>query len=114
MIINKGEKIHVIYRALYEDSARCHFLGEVQFAEGAICRALGYMFVYDKNKSEFLKKPDKRISIIDLADIGCIATILNSEVKLENVVYTYAKNVGLIATDHKNFTLNINEFSARS
>lgn len=114
MIINKGEKIHVVYRALYEDSTRRHFVGEVQYAEGAICRAEGYVFVYDKNKSEFLKKVDKRISIIDLADIGCITTVISSDVKLENVVYTYTKNLGLVATDNESFSLNINEFSARS
>ena len=114
MLISNGEKIHVVYRALYEDSTRRHFLGEVQFAEGAICRAEGFVFVYDKKKSEFLKKPGKRITIIDLADSGCITNIISPETKLENVVYQYSKNEGLVVTDKEIFSLNINEFSAKS
>ena len=114
MIIEKSEKLHIIYRALYENSARRHFLGEVLVAEGSICRLKGYVFVYDKKTTEFIRKPDKRVTIIDISESGYVTNIIGQEVNLDTVVYRYAQGIGLIATDNKSFSLNINEFDAKS
>lgn len=114
MIIEKGNKVHIIYRALYENSTRRHFLGEVQASEGLACRLEGYVFVYDKISSMYVRKPEKRTTIIDLAESGYIVNIISQEVILENVVYKYLQEVGLTATDGMDFSLNINEFSAKS
>lgn len=114
MIIEKGEKIHVMYRALYENSTRRHFLGEVKMAEGPACRLEGFVFVYDKKTTEFIRKPEKRITIIDLSESGYITNIIDKEVNLENVNYKYTQGIGLIATDNNGFSLNINEFGAKN
>jgi len=114
MVIEKGEKIHIMYRAIYENSTRRHFLGEVQVAEGSVCRLEGYVFVYDKKTAEFMRKPEKRTTLIDLSESGYISNIIDKEVNLNNVVYKYAKDVGLIATDNIHLSLNINEFGAKS
>jgi len=114
MIIEKGEKIHIMYRALYENSTRRHFLGEVLAAEGSICRLEGYVFVYDQKTTEFIRKPEKRVTIIDVSESGYIANMIDQAVNLGNVNYKYAQGVGLIATDNKSFSLNINEFGSKS
>jgi len=114
MIIEKGEKIHVMYRALYEKSTRRHFLGEVKVAEGPVCRLEGFVFVYDQKTTEFLRKPEKRITIIDLSESGYITNVIDQKVNLNNVNYKYTQDTGLIATDNKGFSLNINEFGAKS
>ncbi|MBQ0724739.1 MAG: hypothetical protein KBT50_08245 [Cycloclasticus sp.] len=114
MIIEKGEKVHVMYRALYENSTRRHFLGEVKMAEGAKCRLEGYVFLYDQRTTEFIRKPEKRITIIDLSESGYITNIIDLEANLDNVVYKYAQGVGLMATDNNGFSLNINEFGTKS
>lgn len=114
MIIEKGEKMHIMYRALYENSTRRHFLGEVKSVEGPVCRLEGFVFVYDKKTTEFIRKPEKRITIIDISESGYIANIIDRLVNLENVIYKYAQGIGLIATDNKDFSLNINEFGSRS
>jgi hypothetical protein len=103
-----------MYRALYENSIRRHFLGEVQVAEGPVCRLEGFVFVYDQKTTEFIRKAEKRITIINLSESGYIVNIINQEVILENVTYKYAQGVGLIATDNKSFSLNINEFGSKS
>jgi hypothetical protein len=113
-MIEKGEKIHIMYRALYENSTRRHFLGEVQAAEGPVCRLEGFVFVYDRKTTEFIRKPEKRITIIDISESGYIANIIDQEVNLDNVTYKYAQGVGLIATDSKGFSLNINEFGSKN
>ena len=45
MIIENGGKVHVIYRVLFDNSARRHFLGEVQAAEGVVCHVEG-LYLY--------------------------------------------------------------------
>ena len=114
MVIEKGEHVHVIYRALYENSGRRHFIGEVLVAEGAVCRIEGYVFVYDQKSSVFHRKPEKRVTIIDLSESGYIVNVIDKEVALDNIVYKYEQGVGLVATDGKMFLLNINEFGAKS
>ena len=114
MIVEKGEKLHVMYRSYYEKSTRRHFLDEVIEAEGSICRLEGFVFIYDERKTEFIKKPEKRITIIDIAGSGFIANIIDPKTVIENVRYKYAQNIGLIATDEKAFSLDINEFGSKS
>lgn len=114
MLIEIGEKVHIMYRALYENSTRRHFLGEVLAAEGSVCRLQGFVFVYDTKSTEFIRKSEKRITIVDLSESGYIANIIDREVTLDDVIYKYSPGVGLIATDNKSFSLNINEFGAKS
>ena len=68
MVIEKGEHVHVIYRALYENSSRRHFLGEVQEAVGVVCRIEGSVFVHDQNSSAYIKRPEKRVTIMTLSE----------------------------------------------
>ena len=114
MIIEVGEKLHIMYRSIYENSTRRHFIGEVIATQGSVCRLHGYVFIYDVKKTEFVKKPEKRTTIMDVAESGYITNVIDSAVVLEDVRYKYAQNVGLIATDEKSFTLNINEFGIKS
>ncbi len=114
MVIEKGNKVHVIYRALYDSSTRRHFLGEVVAAECALCRLEGYVFVLDPESDLYKKKPEKRITIIDLAESGYIVNILDQNIVLADVNYKYLEDIGRVATDGKGFTLDINEFGPKS
>ena len=114
MIIEVGEKLHIMYRSLYENSIRRHFIGSVVAAKKSLCRIQGFVFIYDENKAEFVRKPELRTTIMDLAESGYIVNMVAAEVDLERVRYRYARDVGLVATDEKEFLLNINEFGAKS
>ena len=61
MVIEPGDKVHVVYRAYYNESVRRHFLGEVMAAKGALCRIKGFSFVRDP-QSEMYVKACKKIS----------------------------------------------------
>ena len=113
MVIEKNEKVHVIYRALYENSTRRHVIGEVVAVEGSICRIKGYVYIYNEKGTEFVRKDDKRITIIDLAESGYIVNVIDSGVDLDAVTYSYVSGVGTIVTDGKNFRLSVNEFTSR-
>ena len=113
MIIETGTKVHVVYRALYENSTRRHFIGEVITAHEAVVKLEGYAFVMDAHSKMFQRKPGKRITVMDLAESGYVTNIIPSEVVLENVQYRYVRDSGLVATDDQGFSLDINEFSMR-
>jgi hypothetical protein len=114
MIVEISEKVHVTCRALYENSSRRHFLGEVQAAAGAICRLEGFVFVYDQKSTMFIRRAEKRTTIIDLAESGYVVNFIDPEVILDNISYKYLQGIGLVATDGQAFSLNINEFGAKS
>ena len=114
MIIEIGEKVHVAYRALYDNSTRRHFLGEVVACDGAVCRIRGYAFVFDAKAGTFMRKPETRVTIIDLAESGYVANVVDPGVDITSVSYRYERGVGLVATDDKSFILNINEFGTKA
>jgi len=114
MIIEVGEKLHIMYRSLYEKSTRRHFIGSVIAAKDSLCRIEGFVFIYDDKRTEFIRKPELRTTIMDLAGSGYIVNVISSDVELKSVIYRYVQDLGLIATDGKKFSLNINEFGARS
>ncbi len=114
MIINVGEKVHVMYRSLYEKSTRRHFIGEITAVQHAFCRLEGYVFIYDEKKTEFVKKPELRTTIIDAAESGLIVNLIDASVEVKEVYYKYVSGQGLVATDGKTFTLDINEFGSKS
>lgn len=103
-----------MYIALYENSTRRHFLGEVITSEGTICRLEGFVFVYDQESTEYTRKPEKRITIIDISESGYVTNVIDRQVNLDNVIYKYAQGIGLVATDNNGFSLNINEFGSKS
>ncbi len=114
MLIEEGTKLHVIYRALFEKSTRRHFLGEVIKNEGVICLLQGYAFVYDPKLETYQRKPEKRITVIDLAESGYVVNLVATNVNLDDVTYKYRQETGMVATDGKDFSLDINEFGLRN
>ncbi|MGX5172553.1 hypothetical protein ACUR5C_00835 [Aliikangiella sp. IMCC44653] len=114
MLIEKGEKVHIIYRSLYGQSTRRHFVGEVLAYEAGLCRVKGFVFVYDERKTEFVKKPEARETIIKLGDSGFIINMISSNAQIDKVTYKYQQDKGLVATDGLSFSLDINEFGVKS
>ena len=89
MIIEPGDKVHVVNRAFFENTVRRHFLGEAMAARGALCRLEGFSFVRDSQSEMYEKKPGSRMTIIDLAESGYIVTLIDPNVDLDKVSYHY-------------------------
>ena len=114
MIITQGEKVHIVYRALYENSTRRHFLGQIAEVDSTRCRIVGYAFIFDRKTDTLIRRPERRTTIVDLSESGYIVNVIDRGVDLDEVTYRYLSEVGLVVTDEKAFALNINEFSAKS
>jgi meiotically up-regulated gene 157 (Mug157) protein len=110
MVIDKGEKIHIVTRRNFEGDLRRHFVGEIVEAQDAVVRIEGYAFIWDRSRNEFAKKPDKRTTIIDLAESGYIVNILPNQVSIAKLIYKMSDQKHLTLTDQSSFTLDINEF----
>ena len=112
MILTKGEKLHIVLRRFFEDELRRHFLGEVVALDQTLARLEGYAFIFDHNKNQFVRKPEKRTRVIGLGDSGLIINILPSDADLDTAKYTLTKEGILVVTDGKSFSLDINEFGS--
>ncbi len=110
MIINKGEKIHIIYRRLLESESRRHFVGEVLEVSDSVVRIQGKAFILDSSKNQYIRKPETRTTIIDLAESGYIVNIIPNTVSVTNLRYELNKDKNLVVTDGLAFSLDINEF----
>src|SRR4051812_24437450 len=53
MILNTGEKLHVIQRRKFEREAHRHFIGVVEAYEAGVARVTGHVYTVDTVKSSF-------------------------------------------------------------
>jgi len=110
MLVKPGEKVHVVTRRRFEDDVRRHFVGEITLIDGTAVRMQGNAFIFDAAKNQFLKKPEERTTIVDLAESGYIVNMIPHDVDIGELVYTLSDRKRLTLTDNKNFRLDINEF----
>ena len=113
MLIGKGEKIHVVYRRIYEGAATRHFIGEVLEAEGPVVRAEGHVYVLDSFENRYKRKPEKRTTLLNLAESGYVVNLIPADVDLSKLVYRPNDQKYMVVTDGAGFSLDINEFGAR-
>ncbi|MDH3455042.1 MAG: hypothetical protein OEL80_07815 [Desulfuromonadales bacterium] len=112
MILERGEKIHVILRRNFEGDMRRHFIGEIIAVDNTLARVAGYAFVLDSTTGKYIRRPEKRIRIIGLADSGLVINVLPANADIDHALYTLSPESKLVVSDGKNFTLDINEFGA--
>ena len=113
MVLDQGEKLHIVIRREFADDLRRHFIGRVERVTEELARVKGYIYVYDTATTQFLKRPNVRVQIFSLSDRGNMITLLPPDTVMENIEYKTDANRRLTLTDGENFTIDINEFGAR-
>jgi hypothetical protein len=111
MLLNPGEKMHVITRRLFQGDIRRHFAGEIVSASEGIARVKGYTYVFYPERNRYVRRPELRERIITLADAGNVIHVIPQEVNLAELVYGASADNRLVVTDRKSFSLDINEDS---
>jgi len=115
MIMKTGEKIHIVERRAFEGDVRRHFVGEIVECNDTVARARGYVFVCDRIKNEFVRKPEPRERIVSLIDARLVINIISPETQLDKTHYvtlTEKPHNRLIITDDGKFSLDVHEFGA--
>jgi hypothetical protein len=111
MILEQGEKIHIVERRYFTDDIRRHVVGEVLRCTEQAIRVRGCVWVFDSANGEFVRKPEERERVVCLGD-RLIINVLPPEADLEATKYVADPQRGLLVTDDKSFSLEITEFSA--
>jgi len=112
MVLQQGEKIHIINRRLFESDIRRHFAGTVELATEQAARVRGYVFVWEPRVNQFQKRKELRTRIISLIDASLIINVLPDDVDIERLQYqTAPPDNHLVMTDGK-YSLDINEFGS--
>jgi hypothetical protein len=110
MILEQGEKVHIVERRYFVDDIRRHLVGEVLKSSAHAIRLKGYVWVFDMANGRFVRKPEKRERVIYLGDRLTI-NLLPSEADLDTVEYVVDPQRGLVCTDNTSFSLEITEFT---
>jgi hypothetical protein len=111
MILQKGEKIHVIHRRNFEKDPHRHFVGVVDSYENGLTRVSGHIFTVDAAKYVFFRRPEMRTRIVSL-NAGDLVNIIPANVDLEKVVYKQEKKFVRV-TDGSDWHMDISDFAWR-
>ena len=112
MILQKGEKIHVIHRRHFDKDPHRHFIGVVDACENGLARVTGHIFTVDTVKYEFFRRPEPRTRIVPLASGDVIINIVPTSVDLEKVTYK-AEKKSVRVTDGSDWHMDISDFAWR-
>lgn len=107
MILDSGEKIHVIIRQLYDTDAKRHFVGVVESCEGTLARAKGYILALETKSNQFIKHGTVRTRIIPLGCEGIIVNVLPDTVEIEKIAYKYQPGRDTLVTDGSEWHLDL-------
>jgi hypothetical protein len=110
MILQQGEKIHVIHRRHFEKDHHRHFVGMVDAYDAGVARVSGHVYTVDPVKLVYVKRQDRRTRIISLISGDLLVNILPASVDLENITYKHEKNAVRV-TDGSDWHLDISEFT---
>ena len=109
MLLDIGDKVHVIERRQFDSDVRRHFFGVVERVDVSAMRISGYVFVYDPGTSSYVRGNTLRTRVITLGSSGFVINVAPTETVLEDVRYV-EKHGRLTVTDGGSFNLDINEF----
>ncbi len=112
MILQKGEKIHIIHRRHLEKEPQRHFVGIVDEYENGIARVTGHIFAVDPVKAVFFRRPELRTRIISLQSGEALVNILPPAVDLEKIVYKQEQK-SVRVTDGGDWHMDISDFAWR-
>ena len=112
MILQKGEKIHVIHRRHFEKDPHRHFIGVVDTYENGLARVTGHIFTVDAAKYVFFRRPELRTRIVALNSGDVIVNVVPQSVDLEKVVYKQEKK-SVRVTDGSDWHMDISDFAWR-
>lgn len=107
MVLQLGEKIHIIHRQFYEGDARRHFVGEIEVREGSLVRVKGYLFAVNKASNQFVKRDTLRTRIISLDSEGIIVNVLPESVCIESITYEYRTTGDILVSDGSDWSLGL-------
>lgn len=107
MLLEVGEKVHVVERRFFEHDVKRHVVGEIVKCGSDSIRIKGYVWSFHAVCGEFVKKRGKRERVI-YADKMLITNVLPPDVDLEQLRYISNQD-GHALTDGGAFLLEVSD-----
>jgi hypothetical protein len=112
MILEKGEKVHVIHRRHFDKDPHRHFIGVVDDYEHGLARVTGHIYTVDFLKFSFFRRAEQRTRIVALNSGEVIVNIIPPSVDLDKIVYKQEKK-SVRVTDGSEWQMEISELPWR-
>jgi hypothetical protein len=112
MVLQNGEKVHIIHRRQFEKDPHRHFIGVVDAYENGIARVTGNIFTVDMVKFSFFRRPEQRTRIIGLGSGEVLVNVLPPSVDLAKIIYKQEKK-SVRVTDGSDWYLDISDLAWR-
>jgi hypothetical protein len=107
MLLNRGDKVFIVERRLFEQDLKRHFVGEVEVCTDIGFRAKGYPFFYHPTAQTYVRKPKPRSRVFPFQGY-LIINVLPRDCDVESVNYV-ASEIGTTLTDRKSFEMDISD-----
>lgn len=108
MLLEKGEKILIAHRRLYETDIERYFLGVVDAYDQGVARVTGYTWQHDVIHGRLVRKEDKRCKILSLTSGGLFCYVLAAHLDIETLHIEQHKQ-RLLLTDGNTVALDISD-----
>jgi hypothetical protein len=109
MILQKGEKVHVIHRRHYEKDRHRHFIGVVDEYQDGVARVTGHVYTVDTGKFSFFKREEIRTRLVSVISGDVLVNIIPARVQLEKIVYKQEKKA--VRVTDGDWYLDLSEYS---
>jgi hypothetical protein len=106
MILNKGDKILVVHRRLYENDEVLFFIGNVDDYDAGIVKSTGHAFLWDQNDGLMIQKDRERTKILSLSSGTLLVHQLAANVAFEGLKFEMVGG-SLTLTDGNDFKINL-------
>lgn len=110
MVVETGDRLHIITRRLFDGDLRRHFVGEVERCAQDLAMVKGFVFVFDNNSHSYVRLPETRHRVVGLGSAGHIINVLPPTIDIERLQYLVNGDNKLVLTDGDGYSLSINEF----
>jgi len=106
-LLNRGDKVFIVERRLFDQDLRRHFVGEVEACTDVGFRAKGYPFFYHPTAQSYVRKAKPRTRLFPFHG-NLIINVLPRDCDVESVNYL-ATEVGTTLTDRKSFEMDVSD-----
>ena len=110
MMLDRGDKVLIVHRRLFETDKPRLFLGEVLAYEGGLVKATGRSWTSGLfNNGEFVEKDDARTKFFALNSGSLIAYELPRGLELATLDFEYDNEDHVWLTNGEDFRMNLTE-----
>jgi len=108
MLLQKGDKLLIAHRRLFQGDAERYFIGSVEAYDQGVVRIIGHTWVHDVAHGKLIRKEDKRCKIISLVSGSLLTYQLPAHVAVDLLRIEQHKQ-HLVLTGGDNFIMDISD-----